>query len=108
MLLWDVLPRNWLHFVKRWLSGRSSLHLGNEAVSLARNRLNIALAILAIVKCVAQLGDIVIEIVFFDDAIRPEPLHQLIFAEKPPVILHENTKRVENLRTKRNNFAGAQ
>jgi hypothetical protein len=50
----------------------------------------------------------VVEIVVFHDAIGPEPLHQLIFAEKAAVVFDKDAKRVEDLGTKRNHFARTQ
>ena len=49
-----------------------------------------------------------VEIVVFDDAIGPEPLHQLIFTEEAPVVFDKQAEGVEDLSTKRNQFARTQ
>lgn len=43
-----------------------------------------------------------VEIVLFDDAVRPEPLHELVFADEAAMVFDENAERVEDLGTKRN------
>ena len=43
-----------------------------------------------------------VEIVVFNDAIRPEPLYQLIFTEEAPVVFDKEAEGVEDLSTKRN------
>jgi len=50
----------------------------------------------------------VVEIVVFNDAIRPEPSHQLIFTEEAPVVFDKEAEGVEDLSTKRNQFARTQ
>jgi hypothetical protein len=48
----------------------------------------------------------VVEIVVFHDAIGPESLHQLIFAEQTAVVFDEDAKRVEELGTQADELAG--
>ena len=48
-----------------------------------------------------------VEVVVFDDAVGPEPLHQLVFADKAAVVFDEDAEGVEDLGTKRNQLAGA-
>ena len=49
-----------------------------------------------------------VQIVLFDDAVWPKPLHQLIFAEEAPVVFDKEAEGVEDLSTKRNQFARTQ
>ena len=49
-----------------------------------------------------------VEIVVFNYAIGPEPLHQLIFTEETPVVFDKQAEGVEDLSTKRNRFARTQ
>ena len=59
-------------------------------------------------KSAAELGNVVIEIVVFDHAIGPEPLHQLVFTEETPVVFDKHAEGVEDFGTKRNRFARTQ
>ena len=49
-----------------------------------------------------------VEIVVFNDAIGPEPLHQLVFTEEAPVVFDKEAEGVEDLGTKRNQLARTQ
>ena len=49
-----------------------------------------------------------IEIVVFDDAVGPESLHQLVFADEAAMLLDENAERVEDFGVKWNQFTRTQ
>jgi hypothetical protein len=44
----------------------------------------------------------------FNDAVGPEPLHQLLFVDETAMIFDENTQGVENLPAKGNHFIGTE
>ena len=58
-----------------------------------------ALASLVVPKRFPQHRQIVRQIALFYNSIRPNRLHQLVFANELPVILNQHQKSIEDLRS---------
>jgi hypothetical protein len=52
-----------------------------------------------------QGRDIFVEIVFFDNRVRPHFGHQLVFADQPIAVPDQNAKRIESPVSQRDPFA---
>jgi hypothetical protein len=53
------------------------------------------IAVLVVAKGLAQRENLLGEIGLFDEALRPEPLHQVFFPNQAAVVLHEDAQRFE-------------
>jgi hypothetical protein len=72
--------------------------LCDKAVSQTGHSLDIGLTICILPECLAQNGDIGIDVVFFDHGIRPHLPEQRFFSHQAPGVLYQHTKRFERLK----------
>src|SRR5262249_15850754 len=66
-------------------------NLCHESIAVPRHSLNVLLRI----ESFSQLGNTIVEIVVFDDGVRPYRIHERIFAHELAGIL-DSTRRVSN------------
>src|SRR6185503_18055818 len=82
--------------------------LGNEAVSATRYSLDKLRPSGSLAECFSQERDVLSEISFLDEGVRPDALHQVVLGHDLPAVLYESNQYVENFRRERNQFTFAQ
>ena len=86
---------------------RGDFNLGHEAISDARDGLDVLLAGGLLAERLPQHRHVVIEIVLFDSSIRPDGLEQLLLGDEAPGVLDQHDERVEHLQPKGNDLGAA-
>src|SRR5262249_49660026 len=94
---------------KFWLRALGLLaHAGGEAIAAARNGQNVPVLLGRIAERLAQDGNVLGYVGFLDKTVRPEGLHQLLFAYHAIAVLNQDQKRVEGLGHERDRLLPAQ
>jgi hypothetical protein len=73
------------------------LHLGYEEVTSAWNSSYRAIFAAAFAQYAAQSGDVLVEVVFFDDGVRPDSAEELFFLKDFSFSFYQEEKGVEDL-----------
>ena len=81
----------------RWRRWRQGPYRRAESVAALGNRFNVLVAGLAvaIAEGAAQRKNVLRQVGFFDEALRPEPLHQVFLRHQPAVVLHQHEQGFE-------------
>ena len=80
-------------------------HVSDELITAAGYRRDVAMFAARLAKRAAQHGDDLRQVIFFDERIRPDGAHELVFAEHQPIVFDEVGQRLERLRQQRHGRA---
>src|SRR5579863_9059834 len=91
---------------RQW-SLRNDADLGNEAVASPGNSRYIAVFAAAFTENAAQGRDVLVEVIFFNNRIRPDGAEEGVFLQHFSASLYQQKQCVEHLRGKGNGPAGS-
>ena len=79
-----------------------------ETIAALGDCLNEPVFLRSISQRFAQLRDILRQRCFLNEAIRPQPLQELVLFDKVPLALHQQQQGLEDLRLQQHGLAGAE
>ena len=83
----------------------SQFDVGNKAVAATRHRDDVVMRTGRFPEDAAQCRDVLGQIIFFNDGIGPDRLHQALLVEHSVVMLDHVEKRLKNPRRQRHRHA---
>jgi hypothetical protein len=104
-------PPPWISRGRSRVGGRRdhcrSAEVGDEAVALPRDGLDVEPVRRPLVECLPQRRDRDRQVVLLDDRVRPDPPDELFLPHQAALVLDENLQQVEGLEGERHDLAVA-